>query len=109
MDVEIRNQLEFFGMLRQVKFERIALTKSQEKTYGLPLNFESGEGYEVDALNAYNPKEFAKLIDKHVERHYDKGIHEQVLERQDFQSETIDARIRSRVKFLDEDGNGDED
>ena len=60
-------------------------------------------------MNAYNPKEFAKLIDKHVERHYDKGIHEQVLERQDFQSETIDARIRSRVKFLDENGDGDED
>ena len=45
-------------MLKLVDFKRIALTEEQVETYNLPANFESGEGYEVDALNAYNPKEF---------------------------------------------------
>ena len=40
-------------------------------------------GYEVDALNAYKPKEFAKLINDHIERHFDKDVHECILERKD--------------------------
>jgi hypothetical protein len=103
MDHEIRNQLEFFGMLKLVDFKRIAVTKEQVKTYHLPANFESGEGYEVDALNAYNPKEFAKLIDSQIEPYSDKDVHKAILEREEFQAETIDARIRRKVAFLDED------
>jgi hypothetical protein len=101
MDHEIRAQLEFFGMLKLVNFERIALTEQQVKSYDLPTDFESGEGYEVDALNAYKPKEFAKLIDKHIEPHFDLDVHERILELEGFQPETIDTKIRSRVAFLD--------
>ena len=36
MDHEIRNQLNFFGMLKLVYFKRIALTEEQVKSYGLP-------------------------------------------------------------------------
>jgi hypothetical protein len=60
MDHEIKAQLEFFGILSIVDFKRIALTPQQVESYDLPSNFESGEGHEVDALNAYKPKEFAR-------------------------------------------------
>jgi hypothetical protein len=102
MDQEIRNQLAFFGMLNLVDFKRIALTNEQVKSYNLPRNFESGEGYEVDALNAYNSAQFAKLIDSHISKHFDKGIHEKVLALPQFQPQTIEGRIKRRVKFLDE-------
>jgi len=106
MDHEIRAQLEFFGMLRRVNFERIALTDEQVEAYGLPPNFEGKEGYEVDALNAYKPDEFANLINENIEPHFDKDVHNRILEQEEFQAETIDARIRSKVKFLDEDDLG---
>jgi hypothetical protein len=109
MDKEIRNQLDFFGMLKLVNFERIAITDKQVQDYGLPVNFESGKGYEVDALNAYKPKEFAKLIDSHIEPHFDRDVHDRILEKEEYQSETIDDRIRSRIKFLDEDNGIDDD
>jgi hypothetical protein len=101
MDREIKAQLDYFGMLDLVDFKRIALTSEQEQAYGLPSNFESGEGYEVDALNAYNPKEFAKLINENIEPYFDKDVHKAVLEREEFQAETIDTKIRSKVAFLD--------
>jgi hypothetical protein len=103
MDLEIRNQLEFFGMLNLVEFKRIALTPEQVEAYSLPSNFESGEGYEVDALNAFQPKEFKNLINNHIEPYFDKGEHQRMLERVEFQPETIDANIRSRIVFLDDD------
>jgi hypothetical protein len=109
MDKEIRNQLEFFGMLKLVNFDRIAITDKQVADYDLPVNFESGKGYEVDALNAYKPKEFAKLIDSHIEPHFDKDLHELVLEREEYQPKTIDDSIRSKIKFLDEDNVDEED
>jgi hypothetical protein len=102
MDHEIRNQLEFFGMLKLVRFERIALTPDQVEAYNLPTNFESGEGYEVDALNAFQPDKFAKLIDNHITKHFDEDVHHSILEREEFQAESIDAKIRSKVAFLDE-------
>ena len=102
MDLEIRAQLRFFGMLHSVDFERIAITDEQVKSYNLPQNFESGEGYEVDALNAYNPQQFAKLIDEHINKHFDKGIHEKVLALPDFQPKTIDDRIGKKIIFLDQ-------
>lgn len=106
MDQEIRNQLNFFGMLKLVDFKRIAVTEEQVKSYGLPVNFESGEGYEVDALNAYKPKEFAKLINSQIEPpRFDMDVLKQILEREDFQAKTIDARIREKIAFLDEDEN----
>ena len=101
MDIEIQRQLDYFGMLRKVKFQRIALTDEQIKSYNLPRNFESGAGYEVDALNAYNPQQFAKLIDRHTNKHFDKGIHEKVLALREFQPKTIDRRIKTKVRFLD--------
>jgi hypothetical protein len=103
MDHEIRNQLEFFRMSKLVDFKRIALTEEQVELYNLPANFESGEGYEVDALNAYNPKEFAKLIDSQIEPYFDKDMHDAMLEREEFQAETIDDKIRNKIAFLDED------
>jgi hypothetical protein len=106
MDHEIRNQLDFFGMLKHVDFKRIAVTEEQVKAYNLPANFESGEGYEVDALNAYNPKEFAKLIHSQIEPYFDVDVHNAMLEREEFQAETIDAKIREKIAFLNEDENG---
>jgi hypothetical protein len=102
MDHEIRNQLDFFGMLKLVDFKRIAVTEEQVMSYGLPVNFESGEGYEVDALNAYKPKEFAKLINSQIEPYFDVDVHNAILEREEFQAETIDAKIREKIAFLDE-------
>jgi hypothetical protein len=67
----------------------------------LPANFESGKGYEVDALNAFKTKEFAKLIRGHSDRWFDKDIHERMLER--FTPQSIDDQIRERISFLDED------
>jgi hypothetical protein len=79
----------------------------KQRAYGLPANFESGEGYEVDALNAYKPKEFAKLINSQIEPPYfDEDVHKQILEREEFQAETIDAKIREKIAFLNEDENG---
>jgi hypothetical protein len=101
MDLEIRAQLEFFEISDLVDFKRIALTEQQVKSYDLPANFESGKGYEVDALNAFKPKEFAKLIRGHSDRWFDKDIHERMLER--FTPQSIDDQIRERISFLDED------
>lgn len=103
MDKQIRNQLEFFGMLQLVNFKRIAITDEQVEEYGLPVNFDTNKGYEVDALNAYKPQEFAKLIDSHIEPHFDNDLHERIMKREEYQAETVDDRIRSKVKFLDED------
>ena len=103
MDHEIRDQLEFFGMLKLVDFKRIAVTDEQVESYGLMTNFESGEGYEVDALNAYNPNKFANLIIDQMEPYFDEEVHKAMLEREEFQAKTIDAAIRSKVAFLDED------
>jgi hypothetical protein len=102
MDQEIRNQLAFFGMLHAVDIKRIALTNAQVKSYNLPRNFESDEGYEVDALNAYNPEQFAKLINDHINPHFDKDIHTKVLQLPEFQPETIDKRIGRKIIFLDD-------
>jgi len=91
-------------MLKLVDFQRIALTDEQVESYGLPPNFEGKGGYEVDALNAYKPKEFAELIKSNIEPPiFDGNVHECILEREEFRPETIDTRIRSKVKFLDED------
>lgn len=108
MDHEIKAQLEFFGILKLVDFKRIALIPEQVRAYDLPPNFESGEGYEVDALNAYKPTEFAKLIHRHIERHYDKDVHNMILERQEFQRNIINARIRTKVVFPDLEDSNDE-
>ena len=99
MDEEIRAQLDFFGMSSLVKFQRIGLTKPQIKQYDLPTNFESGEGYEVDALYAFKPLEFRKLIHEHIDPYFDEDIHEHILEQ--YPVEVIQSLINKKVMFLD--------
>ena len=103
MDQEIREQLEFFEISDFVEFKRIGLTPHQVKAYDLPSNFESGEGYEVDALNAFKPEEFAKLIHRSIDLYFDKSLHKRILEK--YSPQIIDSRIRERIGFLDEDEN----
>jgi hypothetical protein len=99
MDEEIRAQLDFFGMSSLVKFERIGVTKPQIKQYDLPANFETGEGYEVDALNAFKPLEFRKLIHEHIDQYFDEDIHKRILEQ--YPVEVIQSLIDKKVMFRD--------
>jgi hypothetical protein len=102
MDVELEGQLRYFGLWDKIHFERIGLLPEQVEEYNLPQNFESGEGYEVDALHAFNPEAFRKLILDHINPHFDKDIHKRVLA---LHSERdIDRQIRSRVQFLPDKG-----
>lgn len=98
MDREIENQLKFFGLWDRVYFERIGLLPQQVEEFGLPANFETGEGYEVDALNAFNPKAFEKLIDDHSDPYFDEQIHKRLLDQ--FPAKKIDDLIHQKVKFL---------
>jgi hypothetical protein len=47
MDDLIKEQLEFFGLSNIVEFKRIAIVPSQLQEYGLPVDFETGKGYET--------------------------------------------------------------
>jgi hypothetical protein len=97
MDRQIKEQLDHFGLSRYVHFERIAVIPSQVQEYGLPVDFESGKGYEIDALNAFNPVAFKQLLLDHIEPYFDKDIHKRLLELNP--AKKIDRLIRSKIKF----------
>jgi hypothetical protein len=60
MDKQIKTQLNEFGILKWIKFERIAMLPQQVREYGIPRSDEGG-GYDIDALNAFRPDLFEKL------------------------------------------------
>ena len=97
MDRQIREQLKHFGMLKFVEFKRIAVLPSQVAGYGLPVDFESGKGYEIDALNAFNAEAFKKLLLDNIHPYFDEGIHKQLLELNP--AKNINRLIRSKIKF----------
>jgi len=80
MDRQIKEQLEFFGLLNKIEFKRIAILPSQVQEYQLRVDFETGKGYEIDALNAFNPTAFKKLLLSHITPYFDTDIHNQILE-----------------------------
>ena len=100
MDDLIEDQLEFFGLSDIVKFKRIGVIQSQIKEYDLPVDFETGKGYEIDALNAFNPEKFRSLLLDNITPHFDNDIHNQLLEQDS--AESIDQIVRKKVKFLSE-------
>jgi hypothetical protein len=104
MDNEIREQLQIFGIRNKVNFERIAVLDEQVERFNLPPNFEGESGYEIDALNATDPEGFRRLLLEHVDLHFDKEIHNQVLEK--YSEKYIDDMISSKVKFIHEDNDG---
>ncbi|SRR5215204_957618 len=98
MDAELEGQLRYFGLWNRIHFKRIGLLPEQVEEYNLPQNFESGEGYEVDALHAFNPQAFKKLILDHINPYFDDDIHKQVLAQHP--EEDIDNQIRCKIQFL---------
>jgi hypothetical protein len=100
MDEEIKEQLQHFGLWDRINFERIGVLPEQIEEYDLPENFDEEGGYEVDALNAFNPQAFKELIHGKIDPLFDKDIHTQILA--EHPAEDIDNLIRSKVEFLDE-------
>jgi hypothetical protein len=100
MDELIKEQLEFFEVSDIVEFERIAVIPSQIQEYGLPVDFETGKGYEIDALNAFNAQKFKRLLLENIIPHFDEDIHEKLLEQNP--AKLIDRLIRKKIKFLPE-------
>jgi len=98
MDIELEGQLKYFGLWNKIHFKRIGILPEQVKEYKLPENFESGEGYEVDALHAFNSQAFKKLLLDHIDPYYDEDIHRQVLEQHPLKE--IKDLIQCRVTFL---------
>jgi hypothetical protein len=102
MDVFIQEQLEHFDLLEEIEFKRLALTDKQVRRYQLPENFETGKGVQLDALEAYVPDEFKKIVQEPIDKLFDKNIYQKVLE--EHPVEDIDTRIRQKVRFLEDDG-----
>jgi hypothetical protein len=98
MDKELELQLKHFDLWDKIHFKRIGLLPEQIHEYNLPQNFD-GEGYEVDALNAFDPYAFRNLILGHVDPLFDDERHRQILAQHPVQN--IEDMILSRVKFLD--------
>ena len=98
MDSLIKEQLEFFGLSDIIKFKRIAVVPSQIREYGLPVDFETGKGYEIDALNAFNPEKFRKLLLDNIIPYFDRDVHNQLLKENP--ARVIDGLVRKRIKFL---------
>ena len=92
MDLLMKEQLEYFGLLSHIEFKRIAVMPPQIREYGLIESFDKDKGYEIDALNAFNPNAFRQLLLDHIEPYFDKGIHKQVLNK--FDAPDINRRAR---------------
>jgi hypothetical protein len=103
MDLFIQEQLEYFGLLDEIDFRRLALTTEQVRRYRLPLNFETGKGVQLDALEAYVPDEFKKIVQNPIDELFDERIHQKVLEEHSI--EDVDSRIRRKIRHFLEDHN----
>jgi hypothetical protein len=100
MDELVKEQLAHFGLLDIVKFKRIGVVPSQIQEYGLPVDFETGKGHEIDALNAFNPEKFRELLLDNITPHFDSDIHKQLLKQN--RARVVDSLVRKKIKFLDE-------
>lgn len=95
MDKELRGQLKEFGILDKIHFERIAVLPHQIAEYGIPK--QEGGGYEIDALNAYGPDLFEKLLIDNIAPYFDDDIHKKVLKL--FSPKNINKMINNRINF----------
>ena len=101
MDRQIRVQLEHFGIWKYVHFERIGIIPEQIAEYGLIPN-DDNDGYEIDALNAFNPHKFKKLLYDHIEPYFDEDIYQKLLA--EHPAADIDKLVRNKVKLLSRKG-----
>lgn len=97
MDLEIRDQLSFFGVWKYIDFRRIAVTESQISKFGLIPSGDKGE-YQIDALNIANPEKFKKLLLDHIQPFFDQDTQKRLLRQNPVR--TVDALVRTRIKFL---------
>jgi hypothetical protein len=84
--------------LNKIEFKRIAILPSQVQEYQLKADFETGDGYEIDALNAFNPTAFKKLLLDHIIPYFDEDIHNQILEA--YSAEEINDIAINRFRSL---------
>jgi hypothetical protein len=90
-----REQLQHFGLLRHVEFKRLALTPEQERRYHLPVNIETGKGYQLDALEAYAPDEFRRIVQGPVDKLFDESLHEKMLKAKEHSAKDINEYARN--------------
>jgi hypothetical protein len=116
----------YFGVDVTVGFERIAVTQKQIKKYNLPKKLKEedpalendsrsnkfeqiyGELYSVDldVLLAYKPVEFKQLVQKSVDKYFDKRIYqEEVLDNPEHSPEAICGLVCDKVDSFEEDDN----
>jgi hypothetical protein len=97
MDLEIRDQLGFFGVWKYIDFKRIAVIESQISEFGLIPSGDKGE-YQIDALNIANPEKFKKLLLDHIQPFFNEDIHKHLLRQNP--ARTIDALVHTKIRFL---------
>jgi len=108
--------LEWFGI--EVKIKPIAVSREQIDRYSLPSTPEDAEEraklrrdprfkewehgmfrVELDALMAFVPDEFERIVKEAVREHFEEDAYEKVLERQDEERETVWEKAK---EMLDE-------
>jgi hypothetical protein len=99
MDRQLRGQLDEFGILKGIHFERIAVLPEQVSEYGIPRSDDKDKGYEIDALNAFRPDLFKQLLLDHIVSYFNEDIHKRVLEM--FSEEDINNQIGNKINFID--------
>jgi len=95
----LKEALEYFGMTGKVELRRVAVTPEQVVKYGLPPRPEDAETLkklerdprsksykheyivELDALVAYVPEEFRKILRETIEKYHDKEIYQKAKEK----------------------------
>jgi hypothetical protein len=114
-------QLRSFGFYR-VNFKRIAVTKQQIQDYGLPHQPEDsttlqkldgdprtpgfiarhGQLYavELEALTAFVPDEFEKLVQTEVDSLFDNDIYQEILNKPEHVKTHISELVNKKVKFI---------
>lgn len=119
IDETIINKLSQYGIFG-VDFQRIAITEKQMNRFRLPRNPDpetleklkrdtrarsfmirhDGELFqiEVDALQAYAPNEFKRLVQQSVDEFFDEDIHQQVLA--EHSSPEINRLVKKNLRSL---------
>jgi hypothetical protein len=115
-----RQQLRSFGF-GKVNFKRIAVTKEQIVQYGLPPQPEDSQtllklnqdprtpefiarhgqlyAVELEALTAYVPDEFEKLVQTEVESLFDNNIYQEILNKPEHVKTHIAELVNEKVEF----------
>lgn len=97
MDLEIEEQLKFFGVWDHIEFKRIAVTEPQISEYNLIPTGDKGE-YQIDALNIANPYKFKELLLGYITPFFDVKIHKLLLRQNPI--DIINKSVHTKIKFL---------